>query len=269
MLRREILPGLTGFAWTPMSVRQQLESVMEPPERPGLAPVMSSEDLSGFLFDGRRMARTHADLLQEIFPAGRILIVVRDQRSMLRSIYGQYLKMGGAQSLARFLTPVEGPVHLPGFHLDQLRYDELVSYYQHRFGRERVRVMLFEQLTENAAEFLSEISRFGGAPKPGEISGPRRNRSFSPAFAELRRRLNGLLWYRDLNPAPLLNLPGLAHRMNRGLGRLGNRTRFLDRRARERIDREIARHCSGRLAESNRRLAEIADLELARYRYPM
>ena len=43
--------------------------------------------------------------------------------------------------------------------------------------------------------------------------------------------------------------------------------RFLDRWARERIDREIARHCAGRFAESNRRLAEITDLDLGAYHY--
>lgn len=122
-------------------------------------PVLSHERLSGNPHSGWFDASIVAERLKKSFPDARIFIVVREQNSMILSLYFQYLKKGGSFSLNKYLgTKYDGkrPYFTPG----PLRYSTLVNRYQSLFGRENVLVLPFELFRSSPADFLERLGTF-------------------------------------------------------------------------------------------------------------
>ncbi len=71
----------------------------------GLSPVLSTERLSGLPWYGGYDSKELSRRLAAVFPGARILIVIREQKSMLLSNYNQYIKHGGMWPIQQFLTP--------------------------------------------------------------------------------------------------------------------------------------------------------------------
>ena len=71
----------------------------------GLSPVVSFERFSGNPFSGGYDSKEIADRLVQVFPDARVLVVVREQRSMIVSTYKQYVREGGALPPSKFMLP--------------------------------------------------------------------------------------------------------------------------------------------------------------------
>src|SRR5205823_3496785 len=103
--------------------------------------------------------------LAEVFPGARILIVIREQRSMVVSEYTQYVREGGAMRPFEFIKPPKSKsMWVQWFDLRYLRYHRLISYYHRLFGPERVLTLTYEQFAADPVAFASEIGRFTGRP---------------------------------------------------------------------------------------------------------
>src|SRR3546814_8368538 len=88
-----------------------------------------------------------ADRLRETFPDARILIVIREQRALIRSMYSQHITDGGTGTLGRFLNrPEPGLGRKPWFDPEVYAFDRLIAYYCGLFGAERVLALPFELL---------------------------------------------------------------------------------------------------------------------------
>jgi hypothetical protein len=87
---------------------EQCDSYLAPPFQQarddGLFPVLSRERLSGSLCGGGYDSKEIADRLVRVFPAAKILIVIREQRAMLLSSYQQTVKGSSCLSLKQFLN---------------------------------------------------------------------------------------------------------------------------------------------------------------------
>lgn len=105
-------------------------------------------------------ALRNAQRIKSVFGSVKIIYTIREQESMLNSIYSQYLKMGGTRGFEDwFLDPIE----CKGI-IERLKYDKNIEMYHNIFGEENVLVLLFEELKYNKKEFLRKIFSFIGCP---------------------------------------------------------------------------------------------------------
>lgn len=119
---------------------------------------VSREVLSQSNYITGEHAKRNAERLYEVFGNVKIVYVVREQFSMLASIYSQYLKMGGTRSFDDwFLDPVE----CRGI-IERLKYDKNILMYQEIFGKENVLILLFEELQSEKELFLKKLYQFVG-----------------------------------------------------------------------------------------------------------
>ncbi|MEO1711864.1 MAG: sulfotransferase domain-containing protein, partial [Bacteroidota bacterium] len=182
----------------------------------GLVPVLSAERLSGAFQAGGYDSAMIARRLREVFPEGKVLIVIREQASMILSSYVQYVRAGGARTLrAYFQQSRRAPGFIPGFSLEHFQYDRLITYYQSLFGKERVLVLTYEAFRENPVSFVESIQHFSGLPSSLDKDlpmGKKVNRAYGPFTLFWKRQYNRLFIDSSLNPGVWLPLPNGVER---------------------------------------------------------
>lgn len=106
-----------------------------------------------------------ADRLRKVFNDFNVKIIlgIREQRSMIESMYSEYVKLGGSESLDRLLF---SPFNDADDILDKLKYGPVIKYYQETFGSNNVKVYLFERFQQEKDRVLSEICDFLGVNPP-------------------------------------------------------------------------------------------------------
>lgn len=119
---------------------------------------ISREALSQSNYIDGENAERNAKRIKKVFGEVKIIYVIREQISMLSSIYSQYLKMGGTRNFYDwFLDPIE----CRGI-IERLKYDKNIKMYQKIFGKENVLVLVYEELLEDKRKFLEKLYRFIG-----------------------------------------------------------------------------------------------------------
>lgn len=278
-LRRSFL-CVNPFDCDPQRIRKSLLPNLELGRPSGLVDVISHEQLSGQPSGGgfglrRRQRllspRETADLLHECFPGARVLVVVREQGAMISSIY-RYLVNGWrgrlSASIDQFLDqgPFDREQYAPLFDLAYLEYHWLVSYYQHRFGKENLLVLPYEWMLRDRLHFLNEIFRFAGAPLIQQAPKGEVNLSPSALSCEIVRP------FKRIVSSP--NAPGGFSTAEGWITRLGNRLATaapaaLRDKAEKRLKARIARTVNGHYTTSNSRLQEMTGLDLAALGYEL
>ena len=230
-----------------------------------LVPVVSNEDLSGYPATGKYYGREVADRLAATFTHAKVLIGIREQKSMLMSMFRQYIRQGGNLPLEDFI----GARHVtegfsPLCRLDHFEYDAFVRYYQDLFGPESVLVMPLELLKQDTGAYLSRVRSFLGINNQGEPSTEKVNVGSGGMTLALQRRLNR--WTRK-------NSLGA----NRGVGwRLAvwccrASDRFIPGSIQRAVDTKykqvIKAHVGDYYEPSNTRLSKIIDIDLSRLGY--
>jgi hypothetical protein len=259
----------TDFVWAddfefdPAVYRAQLAPGLARAAERGLVPIVSSERLSGNPHSGGYDSRTLADRLHAVLPDARILIVIREQRSMILSSYAQYVRAGGACSLRDYLR---GPRdhRMPWFRLAHFRYDGLIRHYQDRFGSERVLVEAYERFRDDPAAYVKRVCEFCGVASDAPLPfGRALNPALGPVALSLQRRLNPFVVRDSLNGNSPLAIPGLrgpTRALLRALDRITPAAWNDGLRARWR--RVVAEAAAGQFEESNRRTAQLSGLDL-------
>lgn len=115
-----------------------------------------------------------AERLRAAFSPCKVLITIREQRSMLRSFYGLHGRFGQYIFVTK---PETEPLKLPlamdywldvcfrAYHRNLpalLCYDRVVKRYQDLLGQENVGVFLFEELTRDPKTYVEQIAEFMG-----------------------------------------------------------------------------------------------------------
>jgi hypothetical protein len=100
-----------------------------------------------------------ADRLKKVFDDFdvKILMGIREQRTMVESMYSEYVKLGGSESLNRLLF---SPFTQADDLLDKLKYAPIIEYYQKIFGEDSVKVYLFERFKNEKMAVLEELCNF-------------------------------------------------------------------------------------------------------------
>lgn len=159
----------------------------------GRVAFISHEAYLGDPFLGAPNGEASARRLHTLFPDARVLIVIREQGAMIDSLYRQYVQEGGTASPQQlFADPSALRVR---FARGYLAYDGAVDRFAAHFGRERVRVMLFEDLRASPQRFVDELCEMAGvAPLSlGGADSEARNVGLSPPSLRLLRVANRLL----------------------------------------------------------------------------
>jgi hypothetical protein len=254
--------------------RRRFRELIDRASDSGRRAVVSSERLSGHALSGGYDSKDLAERLAEVFPDGRILIVIREQREMMLSTYRQYVKAGGVWSLRTFLDPpVDTRVRVPLFDPSHFAYDRLIRTYQRLFGAERVLVMPYESFRSDPHLFVSSIAGFAGVTLREELLEAlpleaRPNLATSRAATRIKRAINRLAACTDVNPAPLMNLPRIEAFARRHVELVDRLTPGPIAQRLEQGDRDrVAEAVGGRFDASNRVTAVLCGLDLATYGY--
>lgn len=242
----------------------------------GRIPVVSAERLSGNPLSGGYDSKELAERIAQVFPTGKILIVIREQRQMILSTFKRYIRAGGPCSLGNFMEPPgRGRGRVPLFDLDHFRYHRLIEHYTNLFDRSAVCVLPYEQLRADPLVFLAAIADFAGAPNGSDRlaqlqEGRARNVGLSGLGLALKRGLNPIAARSRINPGALFDAPAVdrvflrtAHALDRLTGP-GVRRRYEDR-LRRAIDAQVGDYYQ----ESNRATAALTGLDLEEYGYPV
>jgi hypothetical protein len=260
------------FEFDAAASRAEFDPLLRRVESKGLLPVVAFERLVGHPFSGGYDSKEIADRLAATFPEGRVLVVLREQRSMILSTYKQYVRQGGALPLARFLEPPQPKsMPLPWFDLAYFEYHHLLDYYRRLFGPDAVLALTYEQFCAEPAAFVADIARFAGRPPSSELLASlpfetRSNASPSAGAIELRRRLNRLGWVSEVNPAPVFTSAAIARPVRR-LAEAVDRATFVPRRVGAASDDAlrmlVEKTVGDRYTASNRVTAELSGIDLA------
>jgi len=96
--------------------------------------------------------------LKEIFPNAKIIIVLRNQVDLLRSIYD--MRCGGGRYIAFDKWLERDLKYFNANFSGGLKFYETVAFYQELFGKHNVEVLLFEELLESIKSFAHKLSAF-------------------------------------------------------------------------------------------------------------
>jgi Sulfotransferase family len=213
--------------------------------------VLSVERISTFHRGGRVALRLHA-----LAPDAKVLICVRNQKTMLRSAYSQHVKLGGTSRFSDWAQRVCDSVW---FH-----YDVVVASYQEVFGRDAVMVAPYELLVADQSRFMNELYSF-------MTSAPASSRSWPPMGSDnpsLSRQSLALMRQANRVAAPFRRLP--RKRIFVPSAAFLDRTLFSrSSRGASRGDLEVIDRLLPRYAESNARLHALTGLDLEQYGYPV
>jgi hypothetical protein len=233
--------------------------------------VISSERLSGSVLSGGFDRAILARRIKAVFPEARILLVIREQRALLMSMYIQYLKYGGWHTIRDFVDPPSDG-RLPCFAPSYLMYDRLIDLYQETFGKDNVLVLPYELFATAIEDYVGAICAFVGvAELPAfplnKVENARRRNVSSYALKGIAYRFrsssaNGFA----PSVLPKRVRAGTLQGMRAMIDLVVPQT--LEKRFSERLRSELDRALpAGFYAESNRRAAGLTALPLAQYGY--
>ena len=140
-------------------IRSDLESVYTKFRKKKLIPVLSSESLLGNPTSGARDIESITYNLYRMYPNAKIFMMIRNQTSLLRSMYLRYIHAGGVQSLEKFLLKKSRG----GFHCFDINcYDFYDQYnmYSKIFGKKNILINPLELLMSDPNLFLKRIFNF-------------------------------------------------------------------------------------------------------------
>jgi hypothetical protein len=181
------------------SCRQRYAPAIEECRKDGKIPVITHERLSGDPHSGGYDNKELADRLYQVFPDARIMIGIREQRSMIISCYNQYVKYGGGCSLKDYVRCKHDP-RRPQFRLANFKYHKLIGYYHRLFGQDNVLVQPYEIFRSDPRGYVTTIAEFSDANLADEITFAEKiNTAKNSVAMEVKRRLNPLIERDSMN----------------------------------------------------------------------
>lgn len=262
--RALLAPHDLEFAAEParVTIRARLSGMDE-----GIVGVISHEDLSGNLFTGSRDSLVLADRLKSVCGEAKILLTVRNQPALTRSLYMQYVKRGGRQSLANFLQYQPEPSYF-WFTPELLDYHAIAHAYGERFGHGNVLVLPQEALARDRQSFVAALLGFVGIdPRTHQPDFSRVEKAgvSPPASGVPILRLANLFRPSPLNPEAIRSL-GL---LGKALHALAYRASIGAARAEARMIALIKAQLAGRFGDSNARLQAYCPFDLSSLGYEL
>lgn len=232
-------------------------------------PVLSDERLSGNPHSSGFDAKKIALMIKRVFPNGRILIVVREQKNLIFSTYFQYLSVGGTNSLETYLsTKYDGK--RPHFSPNHINFLPLIKEYYDLFGNKNVLVLPYEMFRDKPTLFMSKI---------GNLLDVEINLSKDKFKVVVNKKRNQFLLYnlRVLNAfRKSTSINNYSAFSNRYTKKVSNSVfslmgkvlpQRLDALVKGKLDLTIAKWADNRYHQSNKELSKLIGIDLSRYGY--
>lgn len=168
--------------------------------------------------------------LVDTYPESKFLIVIRNHKDLISSIYGQYIKEGGSLSEKRFLfnNMREFRYRGPGFCFDLFKYARIIEFMLSIVPVENLKVILFEDLVEDYEHVTTDICQFINVEPDVSISQRMENEALSRKGLQIMKFLNLFCEGDVLQGEKMFNLKKQRTNKNARLSRL-RYISFLDR----------------------------------------
>jgi hypothetical protein len=151
---------------------------------------LCEEQFSGFpLLDAYNRKRIF-DRLHLIFPKAKYILVLRNQRDFIISMYAEYLKKGGQESFTNFLSVSN--THLNFSRGTYLHYYKYYDYISSVVGINNIQILYYEDLIDTPKYFFEIILNYFEVDFDIDLSilNRKENVSFSSSEYEKVRFLN-------------------------------------------------------------------------------
>ncbi len=266
-----ILPGPLNFEID--QARAFVQSEIDRARAANQVAVFSNERLSGSFNNG---GYDVLDIMQRIAACddqAHILLVIREQRGMLRSLYSQYVRAYGCCSLEEFLSGQHTTHNKELFQPWKLEYHRLIDACQQQFGADRLTVLPYEWLKRKPDALLNAVLDAAdiGPGVRSELLFQKSeavNTASRPFQIAVKRRLNPLF----TSSAPHIGSTfqfgptrWLSKAAIYAAGKLPMKR--LNQRMSERQSRMIETYCIQHYPDSNRLVTELTGLPLSRLGY--
>jgi hypothetical protein len=260
---------LDALTFDSQAARTKYENGISEAAKNDMIATLSHERLSGYPASGGFDSKLIADRLFTSFGDASVLIIIREQKSIIRSWYAQYIKDGGGVSLKRFLDlPPEDLFRMPLFSRNFYKYDALIKYYQKFFTKDRVLVLPFEMLATDPTSFVDRIVEFTGIEKVPSISVEPYNKGKGVLRSMAGRYGNRLFSLNQLNSCALVDWPWMNKKIW-GFGALLSRVTpsVIEDNLEQRTRAYIKQYVGDCYRESNLKTSELIDIDLSALNY--
>ena len=262
-------------------LKREIKKIVEKHEMSNQRIVFSYEGLAGNLHSGSVTAKENADKIKLIFPEGKVLLIIREQKSIILSSYYHYLKLGGVKSLNNYLRgfpyskSIFNSLALHHFNLPQLEYNYLIKYYIDLFGHDNVKVLPLELFKVSPLYFINNILYFSDIKEldhlPEEFSTVS-GATLSPTSIKLKRLLNFIMVQSEFYPSPLFGNIGWRYQniLVQNLKRIDYHNlipKKINKAIKERDQYVINSFLSEYYKESNNSTAELIGFDLRKLGY--
>ncbi|HEX6922750.1 MAG TPA: sulfotransferase domain-containing protein [Bacillales bacterium] len=200
--------------------------------------------------------------LRRILPASEydvhIIVGIREQVSLLTSLYVEHVKMGGTLKSHEYIKKLKKRKMLKDYNF--YRYLQEI---EKLFGRDRIYVMSYEDYKQNSSEELLKLLNLMGEPEVPSYNDKVqfRNKSLGKRQVSIARRLNHL-FKTQKHPQgilPIVKVPILGELSTRNL--LQNKFNF-SRQQRYQFPKKLQSSLRQRYEEGNHNLANVYNLDL-------
>jgi len=195
-LSKKFVTGEDGYVLSPYdmnetAIRQELDLYSE--NDSNNVNVISHERLSGHPHSSGLDSKTISKRLHNFFPNAKVLIVIREQKSFILSIYLQYLAGGGVDSLKKYLNTKFDRKRF-FFSPHHINYLPLIRYYIELFGYKNVCVLPYEMFAREPSLYFGKLGEFLG--KDVEVDSSQLEIYANKAqYAYVSYRLRGLSYF--------------------------------------------------------------------------
>lgn len=201
-----------------------------------------------------------AHRLCRIAPHAQIVAVVREQRDLVASLYADMRYRGSVRaSFPRWLDAELAQTY-PQSILAHFRYADVVDLYARVFGKERVHVLLFEDLKRRDDLFASRFAAIAGIDAE-DLLEDLRTRTVNAAGGRSRLRLTPGTLVSLRRKLATADWRGLTDAVTIRAGRL------MRQDLKPQLDPANLDRIADYFKDSNRRLAEFTGIDLAAYEY--
>lgn len=124
--------------------------------------IISEESLStGSSLSGRVCRYEIAKRLKILFPNAKIIIVIREQKSIIKSFYLQKKKtdINFKMTFDEWFNFNRKNQHKENF-FQYFYYDKLVELYKNLFGKDKIKILLFEEFKNDQEYFIKKLINF-------------------------------------------------------------------------------------------------------------
>lgn len=154
---KNILLSPYSGCFNPSKVRQQILKVCSSPFICSSEEFSANPRLGGF----NGLARIESyRRIAKVFPEAKVVVMIREQKEMIKSLYVQYVKLGGTATINQFLDPHSRLRALnPGFSFEYYSYDKFIDEVLDFWPKEQIYLYNYDDLKANETGFLNKLSK--------------------------------------------------------------------------------------------------------------